>query len=318
MPTADETKPRRNHRTKGTVPASAAVHKDAVSTPRQGFFRAQDDTPIYFEVQGKGRPLLLCYGLLCRREHWRHQLDRFASDYQILTFDYRGHQRSGRPRNDRNLSLHWVARDIRSLLDHLGLEEAVGFGHSLGVPVLAQALSEEPRFKGAVLICGSVTNPFEHMFYTDRIQKLYRFTAMAHEHAPRISSFLWNQFTRVSKFNYQLTRQLGFNPATAHERDVLSYMEGVRDTPFAVFQAFLRDYTRYDGRGLLPKIQVPVLIVAGEDDLITPVYLMEEMGRLIPKGELVTVAQASHNAHMDFPSEVNDTIAAFMKRIDYR
>ncbi len=316
--TNSEEKKRRKKRQPSPLPKRpAAVHSDPVSAPRQGFFRAEDDTLIYFDVQGSGRPLLFCYGLLCRKNHWRHQLGHYARTHQVITFDYRGHQKSGRPFNDRNLSLHWVARDISSLFDHLGIEEAVGFGHSLGVPVLAQALSQEKRFKAAVMICGAVTNPFEHMFYTDRLNPIFKFTARAHEHAPRIAGFLWNQFTRINKVSYQITRQLGFNPETALEQDVLSYMEGVAETPFAVFQAFLRDYTNFDGRGLLPKIRIPVLIVAGDDDLITPVYLMEEMARLLPDGQLLKVTQASHNAHQDFPNEVNDTIDAFLKRIGY-
>jgi pimeloyl-ACP methyl ester carboxylesterase len=316
--TTPEQRKRRSKRPPASRSARApAVHAPPVSAPRQGFFRADDDTPIYFDVQGTGRPLVLCYGLMCRKDHWRYQIERFSQTHQVITFDYRGHQRSGRPRNDRNLSLHWVSRDIQRLLDHLGIEEAVAFGHSLGVPVLVRALSDEKRFKGAVLICGAVTDPFEHMLYTDRIKHLYRFTAMAHEHAPRLAGYLWGRFTAINRFSYQLTRQLGFNPDTAAERDVVSYMEGVTQTPFEVFQAFLRDYTQFDGRGLLPKIDIPVLVVAGEDDLITPVYLMEEMGRLLPKGELVKVTQASHNAHMDFPEEVNETIESFLKRIKF-
>ncbi len=317
MTTSDERKRRRSRRPKVTPAPVREVPTEPTAAPRQGFFQAEDGTPIYFEVQGKGRPLLLCYGLLCRKDHWRHQIGEFSKNYQVITFDYRGHQRSGRPSNDRNLSLHWVAKDIQGLFDHLGLEEVVGFGHSLGVPVLAQALSQEKRFKGAVLICGAVTNPFRHMFYTDRLNGLYRFTAAAHEHAPKLASYFWNKLTKVNSFSYQLTRHLGFNPDTATERDVISYMEGVSETPFSVFQAFLRDYTNYDGRGVLPKIKVPVLIIAGEDDLITPVYLMEEMARLLPAGEIVKVTQASHNAHMDFPKEVNDTIDHFLKRIGY-
>lgn len=299
-------------------PAPSPAVLPSRATPRQGFFRAEDDTPIYFQVEGEGRPLLFCYGLLCRCQHWVHQVDRFRKTHRIVTFDYRGHQRSGRPRNDRNLTLGWVARDITGLLDHLGMEEIVGLGHSLGVPALVKAMSEERRFRAGVLICGAVTNPFLHMFYTDRIQKLYQATAVAHEHLPEVTDYLWRRFTRVNPVSRFLIRHLGFNPETALDRDVLSYMEGVAETPFAVFQAFLRDYTRFDGRGLLPRVEAPVLVVAGEDDVITPVYLMEEMARLLPKGELVKVAQASHNAHMDFPDEVNDAISAFLERFSYR
>src|SRR5690606_30748249 len=107
-----------------------------IITPMKGLFQSRDGTAIYYETAGKGRPLIFCYGLMCRRDHWRRQLPHFESRYQIVQFDYRGHQRSALPRNDRNLTLEWCAKDIQDLMNFLNLEEAVCLGHSVGVPVL--------------------------------------------------------------------------------------------------------------------------------------------------------------------------------------
>lgn len=203
-------------------------------------------------------------------------------------------------------------------MDHLQLESAVCLGHSMGVPVvthLAQFAKE--RLKAAVLICGIVTNPFENMFYSNRMSKVYQVAQTLYDHAPTVMNRVWDKITEKNPLNVFLTSQLGFNASKAQEQDVLLYMEGVNQTPFSIFQALIKDYTRFDGRNLLKQIQCPALVIAGEDDYITPLNLQKEMAALLPKGELATIADGSHNAHMDFPERVNWTIDEFLKRVDY-
>ena len=297
---------------KSVVPqASATIHQ-------RGLFNARDGTSIYYEVQGEGRPLIFCYGLVCRKEHWHHQIDYFSRKYQVITFDYRGHQSSSKPSNDTHLTLDWCARDIQDLMAHLKLTEAVCLGHSMGVPVLTHLARFEPeRIKAAVFVCGAVTNPFENMFYSNRLNRVYKAAAKLYDFAPGFMNLVWQKFTEHNRLNYFLTSRLGFNASKAEEKDVLLYMEGVHQTPFSTFQSLMNDYTNFDGTKQLPHIQCPVLVIAGEDDYITPVLLQQEIAKLIPKGELVEIPDGSHNAHMDFPERVNGTINEFLQRVDF-
>src|SRR5688572_16433123 len=147
-----------------------------------GFFGAQDETRIYYEVEGSGPPLIFCYGLLCKRDHWRHQISYFKERFTIVTFDYRGHQLSDLPKNHHNISLPWCARDIVSLMNHLDIPEAVVLGHSLGVAVISHLGEMAPeRLKGSVLVCGSVNNPFQHMFFSNKMDAVYRSFARLYE-----------------------------------------------------------------------------------------------------------------------------------------
>ena len=72
----------------GLVPVVSEGEESSNPVPHtRGVFQSRDKTTIYYEVYGHGRPLLLCYGLVCRREHWRHQLAHFAQKYQVIMFD---------------------------------------------------------------------------------------------------------------------------------------------------------------------------------------------------------------------------------------
>jgi len=301
----------------GTSDSSDVVELPPVR--EKGFFNSFDGTPIYYEVAGEGRPIIFCYGLVCRKEHWRHQLSYFSDDYQVITFDYRGHHRSAIPVNDRNLTLECCAKDVVGLIKRLALKDAVCFGHSMGVPVAAIAGSMCPEVISAlVLICGSVSNPFQGMFYTDRMDKFYQMSSKLFELAPGPVSQVWRRMTEFNRLSYYLTSRLGFNPYLAEEHDVLHYMEGVNHTEPITFFSLLRDYTRFEGRSLLKKLKCPALVIAGAADFITPMHLQEEMARLLPQGVLEKIPMGSHNAHTDLPDMVNQKIENFLQRIGYR
>lgn len=284
----------------------------------KGFFSAEDGTALYYEVQGEGRPLILCYGLTCRREHWRHQVAYFSQKYQVITLDYRGHHASDRPKNDRNLTIDWCGRDVTSLIRHLKLSQVVLMGHSMGVPVVLRAIQRtSANVAGAVFVCGAVNDPFEHMFFTRKFSHVYRVYSLLYEWAPELLEGAWRKFTDSNRLSYFLTSRFGFNPSHAQEEDVLGYMQGVRQTPLMVFYSLISDYTKFDGESQLASIPCPTLVIAGEYDCITPFHLQERMAKLLPKGELFKVRFGSHNAHTDFPDRVNEAISGFLKKVHY-
>lgn len=288
-------------------------------TAWQGLFKASDGTCLYYEVKGQGRPLVFCYGLTCRKEHWHHQIEHFSKKYQVITFDYRGHHSSATPANDQHLTLDWCAKDLVALFDHLELKEAVVLGHSFGVPVLSKFIPLLPkRVTGAVFICGSVTNPFETMFHSNRMTRVHQLTSFIQDQVPELMARIWQKLTEKNRLSFLMTSRLGFNASRAEEKDVLNYMEGVHRTPFHIFYSLITDYARYDGRPFLSQIQCPTLVLAGDADHITPYSLQEEMAELIPNSQLIKIAGGSHNAHMDFPEKVNRSIDAFLYELEFQ
>jgi len=282
----------------------------------QGLFKGSDGTSLYYEVQGEGPVLVFCYGLTCRREHWRHQIDYFSSNYQVVTFDYRGHHCSSSPFNDQHLTLDWCAQDIVDLFKHLNISKAVVLGHSFGVPLLSKFIPMLPgKVEGAVFICGSVTNPFENMFNSNRMTFVHRLTSFIQDQAPEAMGLLWQKFTEKNRLSYLMTSRLGFNGSRAQKADVLNYIEGVNRTPFQIFFSLISDYAQYDGRENLKNIHCPTLLIAGDADQITPYRLQEEMADLLPESQLIKVAGGSHNAHMDFPDQVNRAIESFLQEL---
>ncbi|MBI4404046.1 MAG: alpha/beta hydrolase [Deltaproteobacteria bacterium] len=284
----------------------------------QGFFRSGDGTAIYYESSGEGRPLIFCYGLVCSIDHLHFQIEHFSQRYQVIAFDYRGHHRSSTPQNDRNITLEWCAKDVQGLIRHLGLKEAVCIGHSMGVPISVLLSALEPQvLKGLVLICGSVGNPFKRMFYSDKLNAFYEVVSRLYDAAPEVAMKVWKKLTDQNRLSYFIASKFGFNPTLAEERTIRMYLEGVNQTPVSTFQALLRDYTKFEGARLLPGIQCPALVIAGDKDCITPIDIQEDMCHRIPNAVFSVIPDGSHNALTDLPEVVNGRIDRFLETIQY-
>src|SRR5262249_23721217 len=141
---------------------------------------------------------------------------------------------------------------------------------------------EPSRVKANVFICGSLNNPFAQMLFTDRLDFVARCGSWVHEWFPELFEEGYRIATKVNPVSLFLTSQLGFNPQRARADDVISYMEGVAQTDPLVFRSLLDDYRRQDGKRIAQAIRVPTLVIAGEDDCITPLPAQEEIVRAIP------------------------------------
>ncbi len=280
---------------------------------RCGFFPSIDGTLLYYSLEGQGPPLLFCYGLACKDTHWRHQLGYFKKRYTIITLDYRGHQRSASPANDQHLSLEWCAKDVEALLTYLQLNEVVGIGHRMGACVLAiAATKDQTRLKKVIFICAALSDPFEHMFFSNRMKTLFNYCTKLYENFPATFERSWRALTTQNKMTTFVTSILGFNPFLSHQKDVESYLEGANQTPFPVFLKLIQSYGDFNEEATLQRNPLPTLVIAGERDLITPMYVQEKASKTLPQGRMIVIPNGSHNAHTDQPELVNQAIDSFL------
>ena len=72
-----------------------------------------DGTPLYYEVRGDGpRTLVFVYGIACLMNHWHYQIEHFSKDYRVISYDLRGHHRSGPVPDLTHLSVTELAQDL--------------------------------------------------------------------------------------------------------------------------------------------------------------------------------------------------------------
>ena len=108
---------------------------------------------IYYEVEGKGPPLVLAYGLTGGLNCWRviGIVDLLRNDFQLILFDARGHGRSDKPHEVSAYGLK-MASDVVAVLDHIGIDKAHYFGYSMGARVgFMLAIRHVNRFRSFIL-----------------------------------------------------------------------------------------------------------------------------------------------------------------------
>lgn len=292
-------------------------HAHGTRSVSHGYFKSFDGTKLFYSIEGKGKPLIFCYGLICSSLHWTYQIDYFRNHYQATWFDYRGHQNSDVPKNLNSLTIENIARDLAVLLDELNIKEAVLLGHSMGVNVVLEFYHQQPkRVAGLVLANGTPSRPLETLFHTNAFQVAFRIMKKAHEVSPALFTSLW----RLQKSN-PVVRTLaalgGFNPHLTPQEDINLYIDQVTQTDPAILLHLIENYDRYDATKWLHTITVPTLILGGRQDSITPVPQQELLHQLIPNSRLSLIRHGSHCPQMDLPEQVNQQIEIFLKEIGY-
>ena len=108
-------------------------------------------TIIYYETKGEGLPIVFVHPPLLTGANFRYQQAQLSDEFQVVTFDIRGHGRSGKSKAPLSYSL--IAEDIKQLLDHLDIRQAVICGYSTGGTVALEAVLTYPdRFLGCILV----------------------------------------------------------------------------------------------------------------------------------------------------------------------
>jgi len=89
------------------------------------------DIDLYYEVHGEGPAFLFISETACHGDVWKtYQVPEFSRDHQVIIYDQRGTGRSGKPSVAYTTKM--LADDSAMLLDHVGVEQAIVYGHSMG------------------------------------------------------------------------------------------------------------------------------------------------------------------------------------------
>ncbi len=285
---------------------------------KNGYFLANDGTRLFYSVEGKGKPLVFVYGLVCSSLHWTYQIEHFRNHYQTIWFDYRGHNHSQTPKDLSSLSVHQMAADLGDLIEELNISEAVFLGHSMGVNVLLELYRQRPEYvRGLVLANGTPRRPFETIFKTNATELVFKGLRKANQIAPWLVQKLWH----AQKSSFLAKRLIGlggFNTHLSSSGDVDLYVEKIAEMEPAVFVELIKNYENYDATPWLDSINAETLLISGKNDLITPPKQQDLMHQLMPKSRLERIRHGSHCSQMDLPELINVKIQHFLDEIGWK
>ncbi|MFL6136920.1 MAG: alpha/beta fold hydrolase [Frankiaceae bacterium] len=254
---------------------------------------------LHASESGTGRPLVLLHAFPLSSAMWDDQRAELATACRLITPDQRGF--GGSPLGGDEPSLHHAADDLAALLDARGIDRAVVGGLSMGGYVaLALARRHPDRLDGLVLAdTRASADP-----------------APAAANRERIAAAVLADPGSTVLADEVLPGLLG--ATTWEERP--SVVERVRALveaapPAAVAWAQRAMAAREDSYGVLRALRVPVLVIVGDEDGLTPVADAEAMAAAAPEATLAVLLRAGHLSAMEAPQSFNGAVRAFLDRL---
>ncbi len=297
-----------------------------LKNPYVDFFTTTDGVRISFTTNFAPnkdatypRIIVFVYGLVCNNQHWKFQAEYFDKlGFPILMHDFRGHFSSTSNEGVDDCTFTNFANDLNQLIDHLGAEQIILLGHSMGVNVSLEFQRQFPhKVMGMVLISGTVHPPHDNMFFSN-------ITDLALPLFPKIKNLNSNLFHKLWTNSHQLkfitwmVKRGGFNPSKTTSEFVETYLQKIGELPEDLFFKLLQEMETHDVGIDLPKIKCPVLIMGGDKDQIVPFHCQQSMNDMIPNSKMYIIHQGSHVPQVDFPETINERIEVFLSDFHFK
>lgn len=131
-----------------------------LAAPQEHFAKVDNNLRVRYLTEGNGAmTMVLVHGWTCSAAFWRLQSADFARVYRVISIDLPGHGKSDKPANVQ-YSIPLFASAVDAVMRDAQVTRAIIAGHSLGVPVAAQAIVDHPeRFAGFIAVDGAVWRP---------------------------------------------------------------------------------------------------------------------------------------------------------------
>lgn len=258
---------------------------------------------LYYESLGEGVPLMLQ-----AHDHspWvTFQGAYFAQWYRFVTFDRRGTGRSADPPGP--WSVPDFARDLRNLMDALGIESAIVGGSSLGGVITAQFALDYPERARALVIGHTVPYPWDlAREWLDGLVAAAREGRAGDQLQPR--SYAWEESGPPSTDPTFAASEIGRLAASVGTR-----LGRDGEAMAKMFEA-MRTWDQRPRYEELRRLRVPTLFIAGARDAQKTIELMHEWHQQVPDSEFLILRDAHHAAQRERALEWNVTVRGFLRR----
>ncbi|MDQ6735432.1 MAG: alpha/beta hydrolase [Nitrospirota bacterium] len=257
------------------------------------------DIRLEYTDQGTGTPIVLLHAFPLNRTMWGPQIDPFSANFRTIAVDLRGH--GGSSHGHTPYTLEDLATDIKDLLDHLHIQQAVFVGLSMGGYILMAFYRLYPdRVKGLVMADtraqADTPEGRAGRFEMIRTAESQGANAIAHIMIPRLLS------AHTSKTNPELVGNVRAMILRNPVETIVADLRAMAERP--------------DSVPLLEKIARPTLVLVGELDQGTPPSDARFMAECIPDAHFVVLPDAAHLSNLEKPEAFNQSVLSFVKGLD--
>jgi non-heme chloroperoxidase len=260
---------------------------------------------LYYEDHGSGPPVVLIHGYPLSGRAWEKQLPMLLDDgRRVITYDRRGFGRSSQ--TGMGYDYDTFAADLHVLMESLDLRDVVLVGHSMGTGEVTRYLG---RYGSARVAKGVLISPIPPFLLqtSDNPDGLPASLFDGFIHSARQDSAAWmkgflDNYFNIDKFRGTLVSDQYYQSC---------WNVAVSAAPTAAVACIPTWET--DFRADLPKIDVPMLVIQGDDDRVLPLPKTgQRLPGLLKDAQLVTIDQGPHAIAWTHADQVNAALLKFI------
>lgn len=270
-------------------------------------FRTEDGVDIFYKDWGRGQPIVFSHGWPLAADEWDTQMLFFlAEGYRVVAHDRRGHGRSAQV--DFGHDANHYADDLAALVRHLDLTDAVHVGHSTGGGEVTRYLARHGTARAARAVLISAIPPL--MLQTaenpNGVPRAVFDDLQAQLAANRAQFYLDTASGPFYGFNRPGARVL---PGAIQNW----WRQGMIGGALAHYEGIVA-FSRTDFTEDLKRIDIPVLVMHGEDDQIVPyANSAPRSAALLPRGILKSYPGFPHGMPVTEAETINRDMLAFLR-----
>jgi non-heme chloroperoxidase len=260
------------------------------------------------------RPIVVFnYGLVCNIAHWKFQIPYFANlGFNVVYHDYRFHFKSSSTDSIHDLTFSNISKDMKLLLDSLGVKKAFHIGHSMGVNTTLEYAKDYPDdVLGMVLISGTVLPPQDILFDSNWMEILQPILETLNQKYPVFYKNIWKT-GHLNPIARHLIHKGGFNTKKVPREFIEYYLRKIGELSPEVFFQLLKEMKNHKIISQLEYIKTPTLVMGGDKDQVIPNFLQNILSDSLPNSSLYIIKDGSHVPQVDFHETVNERIEIFL------
>ena len=260
---------------------------------------------LYYEDHGSGQPVVLVHGYPLSGRAWDRQVPvLLAAGYRVITYDRRGFGKSSQPTTGYDYDT--FADDLSTLLEALDLHDVALVGHSMGTGEVTRYLGRHGSRRVAKAVLVAPIPPFL-LQTADNPEGVPASVFEGFAQAARQDTPAWMKGFLETLYNF------GTLGGTVVSDQAFQASWNLATTASATAAVACISTWETDFRADLPMIDVPVLVIHGDDDHVLPLSkTSERLTGLLKELDVVVVEGGPHAIPWTHADELNSAFVKFL------
>jgi len=268
--------------------------------------KSKDGTEIYYKDWGTGQPLFFHHGWPLSSDDWDAQMMFFVQQgYRVIAHDRRGHGRSAQVSEGHNMDTY--VADVAAITEALDLKDAIHIGHSTGGGEAIHYAATLGKGRVAKVVLISAVTPI---------------MVQSESNPDGVPMAIFDEIRQGTAFNRPQYFQDFTIPFYGYNREGAKVSQGVRDNwwrqgmmgSVKAHHDGIKAFSETDFTDDLKSVEIPVLVLHGDDDQIVPISVSANKAiKLLKNGKLIVYKGFPHGMPTTEAATINKDLLDFIR-----